>query len=166
MTKLECLAVLLAYKQFCPFLYGTHFTIVTDHSSLLWLQQMKDPEGRLDWWALKLQHYDFSIVHQAGAIHQNADGLSRLPPIAYLSLKEDCIYYLVGRPDLWPFENAAVQKRLKLMASRTQIKDGMLYKLFGTFWLPYVRPSFCTAAIMEGHIQIGHGAAKNIYEWL
>ena len=86
-TERECLAVLLAIKQFRPFLYGTHFTVVTDHSSLRWLQQMKDPDGRLARWALKLQHYDFSIVHRAGAIHQNADGLSRLPPIAYLALR-------------------------------------------------------------------------------
>ena len=165
-TERECLAVLLAIKQFRPFLYGTHFTIVTDHSSLRWLQQMKDPDGRLARWALKLQHYDFSIVHRAGAIHQNADGLSRLPPIAYLAPEEDRIYDLIGRPDLWSFENAAIQKRLELMASSSQIKDGMLYKLVGTSWLPYVRPSSRTAAIMEGHVQIGHGALKKTFEWL
>lgn len=49
-TKLECLAVLLTIKQFRPFLYGTHFTVVANHSSLKWLQQMKDPDGRLARW--------------------------------------------------------------------------------------------------------------------
>ncbi len=38
-TERECLAVLLAIKHFCPFLDGTHFTVVTNHSSLKWLQQ-------------------------------------------------------------------------------------------------------------------------------
>lgn len=33
-TEREYLVVLLAIKQFWPFLYGTHSTIVMDHSSL------------------------------------------------------------------------------------------------------------------------------------
>jgi hypothetical protein len=46
-TERECLAVLLGVKHFRPFLYGTHFLVVTDHSSLRWLQNMKDPDGQL-----------------------------------------------------------------------------------------------------------------------
>lgn len=83
-------------------------------------------------WVLKLQHYDFSIVHRAGTIHQNADDPSCLLPIACLAPKEDRIYDLVGRPALCSLKSAAVQKRLKLMSSSFQIKDGMLYKLVGT----------------------------------
>lgn len=62
-TEQEYLAVLLFIKHFRPFLYGTHFTIITNHSSLWWLKQMKDPDGRLARWALRLQAYYFSIVH-------------------------------------------------------------------------------------------------------
>ena len=46
-TERECLAVLHAVKQFRHYIYGTHFTVVTDHSSLWWLQQLKESEGRL-----------------------------------------------------------------------------------------------------------------------
>ena len=165
-TERECLAVLLAIKQFRPFLYGTHFTVVTDHSSLKWLQQMKDPDGRLARWALKLQHHDFTIEHRAGAIHQNADGLSRLPPIAFLSPEDDRLFDLLGRPDLWHLEPAAVQARLKEMSTATQIKDGLIYKQVNSAWLPYIRPSARTDAIMEGHTQIGHGAVRKTHEWL
>lgn len=93
---------------------------------------MKDPDGRLARWALKLQHYDSSIIHRVGAIHQNADGLSRLPHIAYLAPEEGPIYDIVSRPNFWPFESDAAQKQLELMVSSSQIKDGMLYKLVGT----------------------------------
>ena len=63
MTKKECLAVIYAMKQFYHYIYGTHFTVVTNHSSLRWLQQLKEPEGHLARWALKLQGYYFTIVH-------------------------------------------------------------------------------------------------------
>ena len=42
---------------------------------------MKEPEGRLARWALKLQAYDYELIHRPGVSHQNANGLSRLPTI-------------------------------------------------------------------------------------
>jgi len=63
------------------FIHGTHFKIVTDHCSLKWLQSLKEPEGRLACWSLKLQAYNFEIIHCPGSSHQNADGLSCLPII-------------------------------------------------------------------------------------
>ena len=51
----ECLAVIFVLKQFRAYVYGTKFEIVTDHASLRWLHNLKEPEGRLARWALKLQ---------------------------------------------------------------------------------------------------------------
>lgn len=100
-TERECLAVIWGVKHFRPFLYGTHFTIVTDHSSLRWLQNIKDPEGQLARWALKLQHYDFNIVHRPGLLHQNADGLSCLPIFHLSTPEQDYLYDLLDTPNLW-----------------------------------------------------------------
>ena len=69
-TKRECLAVIFALKQFRAYVYGTKFEIVTDHASLRWLHNLKEPEGRLACWALKLQAYDYSILHRPGNKHQ------------------------------------------------------------------------------------------------
>jgi transposase InsO family protein len=78
-SEKECLAVLFAIKQYRPFIHGQKFTVVTDHGSLRWLFNVRDPNGRLQRWALKLQGLNMQIVHRAGKYHGNADALSRAP---------------------------------------------------------------------------------------
>ena len=51
----------------------------TDHSSLTWLHNFKEPEGQLARWIEKLQEFNFTILHRQGKQHQNADALSRRP---------------------------------------------------------------------------------------
>ena len=74
----ECLAVVHALKQLRHYLLGRRFQIITDHAPLQWLSAQK-MEGMLCRWALALQEYDFDIVHRKGALHSNADALSRIP---------------------------------------------------------------------------------------
>ena len=74
----EALAIIYACETFRPYLYGTKFTIETDHHSLQWLMKAKAP-ARLVRWALRLSEFDFEIKYKKGSNNGNADGLSRNP---------------------------------------------------------------------------------------
>ncbi|CAC5386476.1 unnamed protein product [Mytilus coruscus] len=78
-TRKELLAVVYFVKYFKPYLYGRKFTIRTDHSSLRWLLNFKNPEGQVARWIETLSAYDMHIQHRPGTQHRNADALSRIP---------------------------------------------------------------------------------------
>ncbi len=77
-TKRELFAVVhfVAYR-WRHYLEGSEFTIRTDHSSLVWLQNFKDHDAMLARWISSLQSFNYKIVHRPGKKHANADGLSR-----------------------------------------------------------------------------------------
>ena len=77
MTNKELLAVVMAIELFRYYRTGRHFTVVTDHASLTWLRNFREPKGMVARWIVRLQPFDFAIVHQPGKHHSHADGLSR-----------------------------------------------------------------------------------------
>ena len=76
-TRKELLAVVHFVKYYCHYLYGKRSTVRTDHDSLRWLLNFKNPEGQLAKWIEVLSTYDMEIHHRPGAQHKNADALSR-----------------------------------------------------------------------------------------
>lgn len=74
------MAIVFALKKFRHYLIGRPVTVRTDHASLKWLMEFKDPEGQVARWLQIIGTYDLSrIIHRPGRIHGNADGLSRRP---------------------------------------------------------------------------------------
>lgn len=80
-TERECLAVVWAIEKLRPYIEGAHFTVITDHWSLKWLASLKEPNGRLARWSVKLQQYSFDVLHRKGADHHVPDMLSRSVPV-------------------------------------------------------------------------------------
>lgn len=80
--------------------------------------------------------------------------------------EEDHLFNLIDRSDLWHLEPESIQYYLKSMYSNDQIKDGLLYRLVGSDWLPYVKLSSRAQDVMNDHTQVGHGAVKKILKWL
>ena len=77
-TELECLGIIWAIKKYREYLEGYHFTVVTDHASLKWLHNLKNPTGRSARWSLSLLEYDFKIIHRKGSSHHVPGALSRM----------------------------------------------------------------------------------------
>lgn len=80
-TEKELLCVVWALEKLRPYIEGSHFTVITDHYSLIWLHNLKDPNGRLSRWAVRLQQFDFTIIHRKGKNHVVPDYLSRSVPL-------------------------------------------------------------------------------------
>ena len=87
-TYRELLAVVTFVKEFRHYLWGRHFIIRTDHSSLVWIKNFKEPEGTLARWLTVLDTYDYEIQFRQGAHHGNADAMSRLRP--KVCKRDDC----------------------------------------------------------------------------
>ena len=145
-SEKEMAACIYGVKEFRHYLFGVHFKIITDHLALKYLMSLRDPTGRLARWSIYLSQFDFEIIHRRGAIHCNADCLSR-PVLLMETLDgidheeattiirandphEDSalMHYLKYRK----FSNGAPRKqinRIKRLASRYEINNNHLYLL-------------------------------------
>jgi len=92
-TELECLAVVWGIRRMRDYLEGYHFTVLTDHQSLRWLQRLEAPTGRLGRWFFELQQYDFEIQYRRGSQNQVADALSRTPQVGAVRRGAKCCWY-------------------------------------------------------------------------
>ncbi|UYV82343.1 hypothetical protein LAZ67_21001753, partial [Cordylochernes scorpioides] len=157
-TERECLAVVWAIYKFRPYLFGKHFTVVSDHHSLCWLANIKDPSGRLARWALRLQEFDISIVYKSGIKHQDADCLSRNP---LLDTDENKIPELISITDVRKEKERDDQITKIIQGSQSKgdgdfkLIEGILYRKnydpMGKMWLLVVPKQMRINILREAH---------------
>ena len=80
----EGLACVFGVRKFHCYLYGQHFSLITDHKPLLSLLSGQKPissqsSARIQRWALILAAYEYDLHFKSSTNHANADALSRLP---------------------------------------------------------------------------------------
>ena len=76
-TRRELLAAVHFITQYRVYLIGKRFTLRTDHASLRWMLNQREPKDQLARWIQTLSDYTFTIEHRPGNKHGNADALSR-----------------------------------------------------------------------------------------
>lgn len=119
-TEKECLAVVFAVEKFRPYVEGVKFTVITDHHSLLWLKRLREPSGLLARWSIRLQAFDYELIHRKGTLNVVPDALSRIPV--------DIAALQVNSVDKW------YQKMLRLVQEQPEnysswkVENGFLYK--------------------------------------
>ena len=69
--ELAVLAVVSAVEHFLPYLFDTHFVLVTDHKALMSLSTSKTLNRSLQGMALKLQRFDMDVVYWEGRLNGN-----------------------------------------------------------------------------------------------
>ena len=79
-TMRELLGVVYALKQFHKFIWGTHFTLYTDHKALCYIHSQKNANSMLIKWLDIILDYSFTVVHVSGLDNVLPDKLSRLYP--------------------------------------------------------------------------------------
>ncbi|GFU85490.1 hypothetical protein TNCV_3178121 [Trichonephila clavipes] len=156
-TERECLAIVWATYKFRPYIFGKHFTVVTDHHSLCWLMNLKDPSGRLARWALRLQEHDFNVKYKTGKKHSDADALSRNPveeetetPDKFLAVTTSMNLAMEQKKD----QDLAKLKLLSNSSKNEEFRfiDGILcrknFDPDGKLWLPVI-PKHLRADILR-----------------
>ena len=90
-TKRELYSIVYFVQHFKHYLLGRKFILRTDHASLLWLCNFKEPTGILARWISILGAYDYDTVFRPGHLHSNVDTMTRRPkrPCPYPNCK-DC----------------------------------------------------------------------------
>ncbi|MBW0552067.1 hypothetical protein O181_091782 [Austropuccinia psidii MF-1] len=78
-SQMECLYLVWELEKLHYYLDGSVFEVITDCNAIKSLLNMKTPNRNMLRWKIAIQEYrgNITIVHKAGNIHKNADGLSR-----------------------------------------------------------------------------------------
>jgi len=84
----ECLAVVWVVIQFKPYLYGTKFTLHTNHQPIKWLMTNDKLIGKLARWVLILQEYEFKVIHEPSTTHQNPNTMLQKPLTTFENFSE------------------------------------------------------------------------------
>ncbi|KFD60577.1 LOW QUALITY PROTEIN: hypothetical protein M514_27243 [Trichuris suis] len=133
------------------------FTLRTDHGSLQWLRNFKNPDGQWARWQQKLQQYDFVIEHRAGSRHANMDTLSRIP-------RKQCGRSGTEETRAQSSETVKLEKSINANWHRLAVRNGILVRKWlcedysGFRWQVVVPKCMISRVLKQAHegVTAGH----------
>ncbi len=86
-TDREAVAIVLACRQFNSYLWGTRFTIRTDHQPVVSVFKHRTKSPRMNRWILEMRDYQYQIEYKEGRKNVVADHLNR--PVRIIQNNEE-----------------------------------------------------------------------------
>lgn len=130
-TERELLALIWSAERLRCYLEGAKFQVITDHYSLKWLDNLKNPQGRLGRWTLRLQQFDFEVIHRKGREHIVPDALSRAvpeDPNTVVESNELSNVEIKDVKDIWYLKMCEKIESEPLSFPQWRVTNGNLYK--------------------------------------
>lgn len=116
--ELEMLAVVRSVERFHIYLYGLNFTVVTDYHALVFAVNKANINPRISRWVIKLQNYQFKIIHRDNRRMMHVDALSRI------------VYYIETMPLEKELQFRQLQDvKLKALAEQLEQNDHKDFEL-------------------------------------
>eukprot|EP00794_Sanderia_malayensis_P000642 gene642-1310_t len=187
-TEKEAYAVVWSLDHFHPYIYGRKVTVYTDHKALQWLRKIKSPTGKLARWILRLEEYDYKVIHRPGSLMQHVDTLSRQPTVNAIQItsswsieelkiaqSEDPVlsqvrpWILMGKkPAQVPTNDNNGLRTLYNIFDRLELRDGLICREWiddtGVDKYQVVAPVSLQLEIIErSHIDVGHLGVKKTF---
>ena len=111
----EALSLIFGVTKFHNYLYGSKFTLITDHKPLTAILGPKTSiptlaAARMQRWALILSAHQYEIEYRSSSQHANADALSRLPNMSVPAKSEEAGIYHVSIVDQVPIRARDIEK--------------------------------------------------------
>lgn len=128
----EALEIIFGGRKFHAYLYGRHFTLLTDQrplTSILNPSKATPPmaAARLQRWALMLAAHNYAIQYRKAAEHGNADGLSRLPlQVVHREKPDSTKRVMVHHLETIPVDSTDVKKGTKYDPVLSKVVDMVL----------------------------------------
>ena len=163
--ELETLAVVYAVQRFRIYLFGIHFTVITDCSALKQTMEKKDVHARIARWALILNEFDFDMIHRKGDQMQHVDALSRMN--VYMVEEDE---YDAFHNDIYvnQLRDENIQKTVSSVRNGRnkdyQMRDTILYKKDKNKLLLVVPENMIVSVIYKFHDEFGHFGVDKVEE--
>lgn len=133
-TEKEALAIVWAVERFHIYLFGKHFYLLTDHKPLQTIFGTRSkPSARIERWVLRLQSYNYSVIHIAGKTNI-ADPLSRLCELQDHPIFDDQVESCVNELTLYSVPVAIPYTEVKTCSENDEETIEVLKALKSNAW--------------------------------